>query len=101
MIIGIPKEIKTQEARVSVRAEDVNGLIANGHTVLVERDAGLLSGMRDKFYEAAGAKIVPSAEEVWSKAEMVVKVKEPLESEYKYFRPDLTIFTYLHLASVR
>ncbi len=100
MIIGIPKEIKTQETRVSVRAEDVKGLTDHGHTVLVERDAGLLSGMRDKFYEAAGATVVPNAERVWKDAEMVVKVKEPLESEYKYFRSDLTIFTYLHLASV-
>ena len=100
MIIGIPKEIKTRETRVSVRAEDVKGLVANGHTVLVEKDAGLLSGMRDKDYVAAGAKILPSAKDVWDGAEMIVKVKEPLESEYKYFRPDLTIFTYLHLASV-
>lgn len=100
MIIGIPKEIKTRETRVSMRAEDVKGLIENGHSVIVERDAGLLSGMRDKFYEAAGAKIATNAETVWKEAEIIVKVKEPLESEYKYFRPDLTIFTYLHLASV-
>jgi len=100
MIIGIPREIKTKETRVAMRVEDVKGLIENGHTIIVEKDAGLLSGMRDKFYESAGAKIVSNADEVWKQAEMIVKVKEPLESEYKYFRPDLTIFTYLHLASV-
>jgi alanine dehydrogenase len=66
----------------------------------VERDAGLLSGMRDREYEAAGAKIMPTAKEIWDGADMIVKVKEPLESAYKYFRPDLTVFTYLHLASV-
>ncbi len=100
MIIGVPKEIKAQETRVSVTAVGVKKLVQAGHEVLVEKDAGILSGIYDESYEAAGAKIEPTAESIWKNAEMIVKVKEPLEEEYKYFRPDLTIFTYLHLASV-
>ncbi|MFH1829389.1 MAG: alanine dehydrogenase [Pseudomonadota bacterium] len=100
MIIGVPREIKTQETRVAITAAGVNKLIKAGHTVYVEKDAGVLSGIIDEDYIASGAKIEPSAENVWKNAEMIVKVKEPLENEYKYFRSDLTIFTYLHLASV-
>lgn len=100
MIIGVPKEIKTKETRVAVTADGVRELVAAGHTVIVEKDAGLLSGIKDAAYAAAGATIEPKAETVWNKAELIVKVKEPLKSEYKHFRPDLNIFTYLHLASV-
>jgi alanine dehydrogenase len=100
MIIGVPKEIKTKETRVAVTAEGVKQLVAAGHTVLVEKNAGLLSGIKDAAYQSAGATIEPTADAVWKKAQLIVKVKEPLESEYKYFRPDLNIFTYLHLASV-
>ncbi len=100
MIIGVPKEIKTKESRVAVTAKGVKELTAAGHTVYVERNAGILSGISDEQYLKAGAKIENSAETIWKKSEMIVKVKEPLETEYKYFRSDLNIFTYLHLASV-
>jgi len=100
MIIGVPKEIKTKETRVAVTPIGVKQLTAKGHTVLVESSAGNLSGFRDEDYNAAGAKVESSAEKVWTGANMIIKVKEPLESEYKYFRPDLNLFTYLHLASV-
>lgn len=100
MIIGVPKEIKTKETCVSVTPEGVKRLTATGHKVLVEKNAGVLSGFPDDAYLAAGASLEVNASDVWKKANMVVKVKEPLDSEYKYFRSDLTIFTYLHLASV-
>jgi len=99
MIIGVPKEIKTKETRVAITAEGTRQLVDAGHKVEVERGAGLLSGISDEHYAKAGANIT-EADEVWNSSEMIVKVKEPLESEYKYFRPDLNIFTYLHLASV-
>ena len=97
MIIGIPKEIKTMENRVSMTPGAVETLVRRGNTVLVEQGAGLGSGLLDEAYEGAGAKMV-TAEDAWS-AEMVIKVKEPLESEYRFFRDDLTLFTYLHLAA--
>lgn len=100
MIIGVPKEIKESETRVSLTPEGVRELLKNGHTILVERGAGLASGFTDKMYRDSGATILPKPDKVWRLANMVVKVKEPLPSEYKYFRPDLVIFTYLHLASV-
>ncbi len=97
MIIGIPKEIKTLEDRVSMTPGAVETLVRRGHTVLVEAGAGVGSGLADAEYAAAGAKLV-SASEAWA-AEMVIKVKEPLKAEYKYLRPDLLLFTYLHLAA--
>lgn len=100
MIIGVPKEIKTQESRVAVTPDGVRKLLEAGHTVFVERNAGLLSGFTDKKYESAGARIEDKAAAVWKIVELIVKVKEPLSSEYKYFRPGLNIFTYLHLAGV-
>ncbi len=100
MIIGVPKEIKTKETRVAVTPDGAKRFIAEGHTVLVEENAGLLSGFPNEAYTAAGATLVPTGAEVWKQAEMIVKVKEPLESEYQYFRPGLTLYTYLHLASV-
>lgn len=100
MIIGVPKEIKTKETRVALVPRTVQKLTAQGHTVLVEKNAGLLSGFSNDAYEKAGAKLIDAAQTVWSEAELVVKVKEPLESEYAYFRSNLTLFTYLHLASV-
>lgn len=100
MIIGVPKEIKTRETRVAVTPEGVRGLVSKGHRVVVEKEAGLLSGFADGEYAAAGASIEASAEKVWKGANLVVKVKEPLENEYRFFRPDVTLFTYLHLAGV-
>jgi alanine dehydrogenase len=99
MIIGIPKEIKDNEFRVALPPSGVRELTRRGHTVLVQTGAGAGSGFSDDEYRAADAQIGADAAEVWSRAGMVVKVKEPLESEYPHLRPDLTLFTYLHLAA--
>ncbi|WP_100331026.1 alanine dehydrogenase [Bacillus xiapuensis] len=99
MIIGVPTEIKNNENRVAITPAGVVTLVNEGHKVLVQKDAGIGSGFTDEEYEKAGAELIPSAEEVWGRAEMVLKVKEPLESEYSYFRNDLLLFTYLHLAA--
>ncbi|MCI0355839.1 MAG: alanine dehydrogenase [Acidobacteria bacterium] len=98
MIIGVPKEVKDHESRVGVVPSGVKALVDLGHTVLVETRAGELSSMLDGDYKQAGAEIAGTAAEVWSKAEMVVKVKEPVEREFGHFRENLTLFTYLHLA---
>jgi len=99
MNIGIPKEIKTLENRVSMTPGAVESLVRRGHTVLVEAGAGLGSGLTDDAYVAAGARLVDAAA-AWG-ATMVIKVKEPIESEYKYLRKGLLLFTYLHLAADR
>ena len=98
MIIGVPKEVKDHESRVGITPAGVHTLVAAGHTVLVEHNAGELSALPDDEYQAAGAEIVGSAHDVWRLAEMVVKVKEPVEKEYRHFREGLVLFTYLHLA---
>ncbi len=98
MIIGIPKEIKDNEYRVSMTPGGVHLLVEAGHTVLVGEAAGEGSRFTDDDYIQAGAKIV-SAADAWNQAEMVVKVKEPMPAEYQYLRPDLLLFTYLHLAA--
>lgn len=98
MIIGVPKEIKDKEYRVSLTPGGVHQLVEHGHTVLVETGAGEGSFFSNDDFIKAGAQLV-SAEEVWSRANMVVKVKEPLPGEYKYLRADLILFTYLHLAA--
>ncbi len=98
MILGVPKEVKDHESRVGMTPGGVKALVEAGHTVLVEQRAGVLSAMPDDEYESAGAEMVASADEVWKRAEMVVKVKEPVESEYRHFREGLVLFTYLHLA---
>lgn len=98
MRIGIPKEIKNNENRVSLPPSTVYELVLQGHQVLVETNAGAGSALMDEQYEAVGATIVPNAEAVWT-AELIVKVKEPLPEEYGYFRPGLLLFTYLHLAA--
>ena len=98
MIIGVPKEIKTREYRVGMTPAGVRSLTARGHKVLVEKSAGEGSGIADSEYVAQGATIVPTAADAWG-AEMVVKVKEPLKPEYQYFRENLTLYTYLHLAA--
>jgi alanine dehydrogenase len=99
MIIGVPKEIKTEENRVAMTPTGAAVLAGRGHRVLVERSAGLGSGLTDRSYEGAGATLVDSAAEVWRQADMVMKVKEPQESEYAFLRPGLLLFTYLHLAA--
>ena len=99
MLIGIPKEIKNNENRVAITPAGVLTLINAGHKVMIESTAGLGSGFTDSDYESAGASIIPTAAEVWTKADMIMKVKEPLPEEYSYFRPGLILFTYLHLAA--
>jgi alanine dehydrogenase len=99
MIVGIPKEIKAEENRVAITPAGVNALVAHGHGVVIERNAGAGSGLPDAQYRAAGARIVRSARQVWQAAEMILKVKEPLPSEYRHLREGLVIFTYLHLAA--
>ncbi len=100
MIIGIPRERKTLEKRVAVTPDGAHELVVRGHTVLIEKNAGIGSHFSDESYQEAGCTIVPTLKDVWTKAELVVKVKEPHESEYEFFRPDLTVFDYLHLASM-
>src|SRR5271154_4064293 len=98
MIIGVPKEVKDLETRVGITPDGVKALTEAGHTVLVETHAGAQSSFHDAEYQDAGAEIVGEAGYVWGKSEMVVKVKEPVESEYAFFREGLVLFTYLHLA---
>lgn len=98
MRIGVPKEIKDNEARVGVTPAGARALVEAGHSVLVETQAGTLSGFDDADYQNAGAEIVGDAGHVWGKADTVVKVKEPIGNEYVYFREGLVLFTYLHLA---
>ncbi|MFZ4453381.1 alanine dehydrogenase [Salibacterium aidingense] len=99
MIIGIPKEIKNNENRVAMTPAGVHSFVEAGHQVLVEASAGEGSGFTDREYEEAGAVLQEKAEKVWNEAELVMKVKEPQESEYRFFRKDLLLFTYLHLAA--
>lgn len=101
MVIGVPKEIKTDENRVALTPAGALALSRDGHQVLIEAGAGLGSGFSDAQYREAGATVLPDAAEVWGQAHMVMKVKEPLVEEYRYFRSDLLLFTYLHLAPER
>jgi alanine dehydrogenase len=98
MIVGVPKEIKDHEYRVAMTPGGVSDLVRAGHEVWVESGAGAGSGFSDAEYEIVGAKIVSTSSEAWS-AELVVKVKEPQPEEYDFLRPDLLLFTYLHLAA--
>jgi alanine dehydrogenase len=98
MIIGVPKEVKDHETRVGLVPSGVTALAEAGHEVLVESGAGLGSSITDEEYEEAGATVFADAADVWGKAELVVKVKEPQTAECDYFRPGLSLFTYLHLA---
>ena len=99
MIIGILKEIKTEENRVSMTPAGVEVMIQNGHTLLVEKDAGKGSGFEDEDYKKAGAEMVATPQETFERAEMVMHVKEPLPAEYGLIREDQIVFTYLHLAA--
>lgn len=100
MIIGIPRERKTLEKRVALTPDGAQELIKDGHQVLIETNAGMGSFFEDQAYSAVGCQIVKTLEDVWSRAELLVKVKEPDASEYKFFRKDLILFDYLHLASM-
>jgi alanine dehydrogenase len=97
--IGVPKEVKNHEYRVAITPIGVHELVAHGHQVVVQKDAGVGSSISDDAYVAAGAKILDSADDVWGAAEMVLKVKEPVAEEYHRLREGLTLFTYLHLAA--
>ena len=99
MIIGTVKEIKNLEFRVGLTPGSVKEYVAHGHQVYVEKNAGLNSGFKDEDYVNAGASILKTAEEVWKKSDMIVKVKEPLEPEFKFLREGLILYTYLHLAA--
>src|SRR5690242_15022073 len=99
MIVGVPKEIKVGEFRVAMTPTGVQTLVQAGHTIRVQKGAGVGSGFSDQEYRQAGAKLV-SAGAVWS-AELVTKVKEPLPSEFRFFRPSQILFAFLHLAPNR
>ena len=99
MIIGIPKELKNNEFRVSATPSGVHAYVVAGHKVLVEKNAGLGSAISDADYIAAGAQIIDSADEIWQKADLIQKVKEPIEIEYKRMRKGQILYTYLHLAA--
>jgi len=98
MVVGIPKEIKSQEQRVAITPSGVESFVQAGHKVIIQKDAGVGSGFTDKEYMAAGAKIIPSAAKVYADADMILKVKEPLTEEYGLLRENQILFTYLHLA---
>ena len=99
MIIGIPKEIKEQEQRVALLPSAASQLTRRGHSVVVQKNAGIGSGYPDDDYVKAGAEIVDQAKEVFARADMIVKVKEPLEAEFPLLRKGQILFTYLHLAA--
>jgi alanine dehydrogenase len=99
MKVGIPREVKNHEYRVAITPAGVRELSDHGHEVYLEKDAGAGSRLADDAYVAAGATIIPSADDVWGIADMVLKVKEPIAEEYHRMRPGLTLFTYLHLAA--
>src|ERR671916_601703 len=98
-VVGVPREIKDQEGRVSMQPDGVVELVHHDHEVVVESGAGLGSGFSDEEYEAAGARVVGSADEVFEAADLIVKVKEPVPEEYDRFREGQELFTYLHLAA--
>ncbi|TMV51365.1 alanine dehydrogenase [Paenibacillus mesophilus] len=98
-IVGVPKEIKNNEFRIALTPGGARMLSDSGHEVLIEAGAGLGSGFTDEEYRMEGARVLPSASEVWERAELILKVKEPLPSEYGYFRENQIVFTYLHLAA--
>ena len=101
MKIGVPREVKDHEYRVAITPAGVKELVDHGHAVSVEQDAGVGSSITDDEYVAAGAKIIGSADDVWADAELVLKVKEPVASEYHRMQRDQVLFTYLHLAASR
>jgi len=98
MIIGVPSEVKNNENRVGLTPDSAMKIVASGHDVLIQKNAGANIGFFDEQYLSAGAKILDSAEDVYKSSELIVKVKEPIPEEYPFLRDDLTLFTYLHLA---
>ncbi len=99
--VGIPREVKNNEFRVAITPAGVHELVRNGHEVVIEQNAGAGSSITDDEYVAAGARILPTADEVWATADLLLKVKEPIAEEYHRLRKDQTLFTYLHLAASR
>jgi alanine dehydrogenase len=101
LLVGIPREVKNHEYRVAITPAGVHELVRHGHDVVVEKDAGVGSSITNEDYAAAGAKVLGSADEVWAAADLILKVKEPVASEYERMREGQTLFTYLHLAADR
>ena len=101
MLVGVPREVKTNEYRVAITPAGVHELVLHGHEVVIESDAGVGSAITNADYLAAGATVLPTAADVWQRAEMILKVKEPIEAEYGRIRPGQIVFTYLHLAASR
>jgi alanine dehydrogenase len=101
MRISVPREVKIHEYRVAITPAGAHELVSRGHQVFIEKDAGVGSSLPDEAYVAAGATILPTADETWAAGEMVLKVKEPIAEEYHRLRKDLVLFTYLHLAADR
>ena len=99
MIVGVPSEIKVHESRVAITPEGVSEFVASGHSVIIEDGAGLGSSITNDEYVAVGAKIHPTAGSIWQEADLILKVKEPIEAEYSKMRRNQTLFTYLHLAA--
>lgn len=99
--VGIPREVKNNEFRVAITPAGVHELVRHGHQVVIERNAGVGSSITDEEFVAAGAQILPTADEVWAAADLLLKVKEPIAEEYHRLRKDQTLFTYLHLAASR
>jgi alanine dehydrogenase len=98
-VVGVPKEIKDLEGRVSMQPDGAADLVNHGHEVVVQAGAGLGSGFADEDYEEAGARVVGTADEVFEAVDLIVKVKEPVPEEYDRFREGQELFTYLHLAA--
>ena len=101
MRIGVPREVKNHEYRVALTPAGARELVRSGHDVLIERGAGVGSSIADADFTAVGARIVPTADEVWATADLLLKVKEPIAQEYHRLRRDQVLFTYLHLAASR
>ena len=101
MNIGVPKEIKNNEFRVAITPIGVREFTNRGHRVIIESGAGVGSAITDSDYKSVGAEIVATADEVWQRGELILKVKEPIQAEYSRMRSDQTLFTYLHLAASR
>ena len=101
MIIGVPKEIKNNENRVGMTPSGVAEVVKQGHQVYIQHTAGVNSGFPDEAYQAVGAQILPTIEDIYAIADMIVKVKEPIAPEYKLIRKEQLLFTYFHFASDR
>ena len=100
MIIGVPKEIKNNENRVALTPAGAKELVKRGHTLYIQSSAGFESGFKDEEYESTGATVLPTIEDIYQKAEMIIKVKEPIEPEYGLIKKDQLLFTYFHFCII-